>query len=276
ATVNGATVNGATVNGATVNGATVNGATVNGATVNGATVNGAAVNGAAANGAAANDAAASGAAANGAVASGSRAKLGARPGAPSPEERLRIARKVVASDASRAAELASSVLDEAPAPSLEAEALAVLADARRRAGDAAQAAELYRALANHPAGAAYGEEALLQLALVSRDVGRLDDARRALELAAERYRDGPLALERAALGARLALADGAPNRAATILLAAPNDGLSLELIRTRLDVAEALLEAEPKLARRLLNVDTSRWPAGFADRAEDLKGRLSR
>ncbi|MEQ8274384.1 MAG: FecR domain-containing protein [Deltaproteobacteria bacterium] len=194
----------------------------------------------------------------------------------SPKERLRIARKVVASDASRAAELASSVLDEAPAPALEAEALAVLADARRRAGDDAEAAELYRALADHPAASAYGEEALLQLALVSRNVGRLDTARAALETANARYPHGPLALERAALGARLALADGAPGRAAAILLAAPNDGLSLELIRTRLDVAEVVVEGDAELARRLLAVDRSSWPDGLARRAEALQGRLER
>lgn len=175
------------------------------------------------------------------------------PGVSEATKRLDEARSVVKKDARRAAEIATDVMENAPSPQIEADALAVLADASRRAGDVGAAARLYLALADHPNGHAYGEEALLRRALVLRGQGRIEEATSALERAHADYPNGPLAMERAALSARVALADGDPRRGAWALLRAKCcGGASVELATATLDVAAALVRVDRVLARRVL------------------------
>jgi hypothetical protein len=168
-------------------------------------------------------------------------------------ETLALARAALPSDAPRAAELAEGVLEQRPSLPIEAEALAILADAQRRAGKSRLAAETYQKVAQHQNGRAFAEEALLQRATLLRDLGESDGAKAALDLAAERFADGPLAPERTALLARLLLDEGRIKDAADAIERAPKGALSVEVLERRLEVGRALLPLDPARAKALLS-----------------------
>jgi hypothetical protein len=126
---------------------------------------------------------------------------------------LDAARAALPSDAQRAAALAENVL-RAQLADVEADALAILADAHRRAGRSAEAAEVYARLAALPSGKAYAEEALYQRALLLSALGRRDQAAESLARAREAFPGGPLAPERAALEAKFLAEAGRSGEAA--------------------------------------------------------------
>jgi tetratricopeptide (TPR) repeat protein len=97
-----------------------------------------------------------------------------------PPTARRIARAVLARDISGAEQV---------------DALAVIADAHRRSGQHAKAADYYGRVAAHPSGRGYAEEALLRRARQLLEIGRPTDAIIALEEAESRFPDGALAPE---------------------------------------------------------------------------------
>lgn len=182
----------------------------------------------------------------------SRAAHGEAVEAPSSEvETLQAARRALPSDAPRAAALAGRALQATRVPAVEAEALAVLADAERRRGRLLEALALYRRLAGHPSGAAYAEEAHLQSALILERTGAAAEALAELDRAEARFPRGPTGPERAALAAGLLLSRGDPEGAAAVIERAPTAGRSLELLRRRLEVARVLAATDPPRARRI-------------------------
>lgn len=133
--------------------------------------------------------------------------------APTAEAQLDLAHQVAAVDATRAETLAREVLGRAPSPKLEARALAILADARRRNGAKDEAAALYRQVAEHSSGAPYAEEALYQAARLLYEMRRHKEALSALNEAHQRFDAGPLGPERHALAAAVYEATGAMDEA---------------------------------------------------------------
>jgi hypothetical protein len=77
------------------------------------------------------------------------------------------------------------------------------ADRARRAGELERAAQLYHSVAEHPAGSAYKEEALLRRARILHQLHRDDEARQVLQLAEEKYPEGELRPERVRLKAEI-------------------------------------------------------------------------
>jgi len=123
---------------------------------------------------------------------------------------LEAARALLPVDAARATELAQEVLAAPSAPSIEVEALAVVADGLRRSGEYAAAADYYARVARHPAGEAFAEEALMRRALLLAD--NLEDfvgALAALREAEERFPGGVLEPERETLAREVRAAIGA-------------------------------------------------------------------
>jgi hypothetical protein len=165
---------------------------------------------------------------------------------------LETAKAELAHDAPRAAALAQQVLDQNPPQAQQAEALAVLADAERRRGNASLAASLYDRLARHPSGGPFAEEALLQRAILLADLGDDQGALGALRRADEKYPAGATTPERTALEAKLLLLGGDALRAAEVIESARNVGVSLELLRRRVEVARALLESSPQRSLSLV------------------------
>lgn len=185
---------------------------------------------------------------------------------------LREAKAALPKDAPRAAELAEQVLDAAPKTTpLEAEALAVLADAERRRGRNNEAAALYARVVLHPAGEAFAEEALQQRALIFARTDNNTEALAVLAIAEKRFPAGPTAPERAALFAELALKNGDPLGAADAIDRANNMGRSLKLLARRVEVARALLPQHRERAHALLApVLDARTPAALRADAELL------
>lgn len=165
---------------------------------------------------------------------------------------LATARSVLADDAPRAAALAAHVLQERPSERLEAEAVAVLADAQRRRGLTREAAELYQRVARHAEGRPFAEEALMQRALLLAELEGPRAALEDLEEAARRFPNGPTAPERTTLSARLHLALGDAAGAAEVIERARVSGVSLSLLETRIAVGRALFDAQPERVRALL------------------------
>lgn len=158
-----------------------------------------------------------------------------------PEAQLDLAHRVAASDATRAETLAREVLGRAPSPKLEARALAILADARRRNRANDEAAALYRQVAEHPSGAPYAEEALYQAARLLFEMKRHKEALLALTEAHRRFESGPLGPERHALAALIYEATGAYQEARRALEEAKGraeragDGASAARIQQQID-----------------------------------------
>lgn len=131
-----------------------------------------------------------------------------------PREVLSEARALLDSDATGAARIAGSLVDQGAAPEVEVEAILVLADAERRRGEAAKAAELYRRVAEHARGGAYAEEALYKCASLLGAAGDASAALTALADAETRVGAGAIGPERASLEAELLLGAGQRARAA--------------------------------------------------------------
>jgi ferric-dicitrate binding protein FerR (iron transport regulator) len=131
-----------------------------------------------------------------------------------PREVLSEARALLDSDATGAARIAGSLVDQGAAPEVEVEAILVLADAERRRGEAAKAAELYRRVAEHARGGAYAEEALYKCASLLGAAGDASAALTALADAETRVGAGAIGPERASLEAELLLGAGQRTRAA--------------------------------------------------------------
>jgi hypothetical protein len=131
-----------------------------------------------------------------------------------PREVLSEARALLDSDATGAARIAGSLVDQGAAPEVEVEAILVLADAERRRGEAAKAAELYRRVAEHARGGAYAEEALYKCASLLGAAGDASAALTALADAETRVGVGAIGPERASLEAELLLGTGQRARAA--------------------------------------------------------------
>lgn len=131
-----------------------------------------------------------------------------------PREVLSEARALLDSDATGAARIAGSLVDQGAAPEVEVEAILVLADAERRRGEAAKAADLYRRVAEHARGGAYAEEALYKCASLLGAAGDASAALAALADAETRVGVGAIGPERASLEAELLLGAGQRARAA--------------------------------------------------------------
>jgi TolA-binding protein len=185
---------------------------------------------------------------------------------------LEAAKDALPSNAPRAAELAERVLGAAEKTTiLEAEALAVLADAERRQQRHPEAAALYLRVADHPAGGPFAEEALLQRALILAQLENTIEAIALLELAEKRFASGPTAPERAALLAQMLLQSGDPQAAADAIERASNVGRSMKLLTRRLEVARALSAIQPSRAHALLEpLLDARTPASLRAEAELL------
>lgn len=131
-----------------------------------------------------------------------------------PREVLSEARALLDSDATGAARIAGSLVDQGAAPEVEVEAILVLADAERRRGEASKAAELYRRVAEHARGGPYVEEALYKCASLLGIAGDTSGALTALADAETRVGVGAIGPERASLEAELLLGVGQRARAA--------------------------------------------------------------
>lgn len=164
---------------------------------------------------------------------------------------LRDARRWLPSQPERAGALAERVIAAHPASRTEVEALLLLADARRRAGQDRAAVEAYRRVLAHPERAGFEEEARYRVARALARLGDVEAARAHLEAAHAAHPGGPLAPERAALWAKLWLDAGDPERAAEVLEASAGPGWSRLLDERRLEVARALLSSAPRRATRL-------------------------
>jgi ferric-dicitrate binding protein FerR (iron transport regulator) len=179
-------------------------------------------------------------------------KTPAKRAAPDAAAELKVARDVLSTDAPRAAEIAERVLERRPTGELEAEALAVLADAERRRGKLREALTSYGKLRDHPRGRGYAEEAMLQRAMLFE---RLDDDQPALaeldrlELT---YPRGASAPERVALAAKIHLEKNDPRKAAQVILAAELHGTSRVFTNRCIEVARALRDLDPALAEKVL------------------------
>ncbi len=171
--------------------------------------------------------------------------------APSPQEDLQSARRWLPKDANRAGDLAERVVEARPDAPIELQALFVLADARRRAGRNAEASDVYARVLAHPEGAAFQEEAHFQRAHLLHQMGRLSQAEHELQTAHAAHRAGPLAPERGALMALMRMKGGDLDGAARALEQVPPGGWSRVLDERRIQVAEALLRAEPQRAAAL-------------------------
>lgn len=165
---------------------------------------------------------------------------------------LKTARAVIETDAPRAAEIAERVLSRSPPAELEAEALAVLADAERRRGYLDAAAASYAKLRDHPRGQGYAEEAMLQRALLFEKLQLPNAALSELARLQSSHPRGVSAPERAALAAKIYLAKNDPRRAAQVILDAHFEGYSRALENRRAEVARALEEIDPQLAEKLM------------------------
>jgi hypothetical protein len=165
---------------------------------------------------------------------------------------LESAKAALIHDAPHAAQLAQEVLDQNPPEAQQAEALAVLADAERRRGNIAIAAGLCDRLASHPSGGPVAEEALLQRAILLADIGDRRGALESLRRADRGYAGGATTPERTALEAKLLLLEGDALGAAEVIESARSVGVSLELLRRRVDVARALLDSNPARSLSLI------------------------
>ncbi len=169
----------------------------------------------------------------------------------SQQKQVEAARSLVRRDAAKAERMAAEVLELRPAPKVEAGALMVVADARRRAKDAAVAARLYARVAELPEGRELHEEALLRRAELLEGLGDLDDALSALDRA-ERLDAHSLAPERAALQLGLIQQrDGAAAAATRALTYSSLGGAAMA--RARLDIARAVHSTNPVAALVLLD-----------------------
>ncbi len=176
----------------------------------------------------------------------------AEPSAPPSETRqaLTRARALVRHDAEGARRVAKAVLDGAIEARDEVDALAVIADAHRRSGEPRQAAAYYARVAEHRAGAAYAEEALLRRARMLLQVRDYDGALHALAAAKRRYSTGDLAPERCAAEAQVWLTSTRTLRAADVVERCPGASLSVQDVRRA--VAGALQATHPDRARALM------------------------
>lgn len=160
---------------------------------------------------------------------------------PSVEAQLDRAHEMITRDATGAENLARVVLERAPTPKVEARALAILADARRRNGAKAEATALYRQVAEHDSGAPYAEESLYQAARLLFEMKRSSEALTVLAEAHLRFPSGPLAPERHALAADVHEANGARGKARAALVDAKRlaesagDGASASRFSARLE-----------------------------------------
>ncbi len=165
---------------------------------------------------------------------------------------LAQARRALRAAPAEAIDLARGILDHASTESIEAEALAVLADGYRRSGRLEDAANTYARVAHHPAGEALAEESLLQLALLRRRQALHPAALSALEEAGRRFPAGMLAPERISLTVEILLRTGRREQAVTLLLASESLH-SPEVERQRIRQAEGLSALRPDQARALLS-----------------------
>jgi len=163
---------------------------------------------------------------------------------------LTRARALVRHDAAGARRVAKAVLDGAVEARDEVDALAVIADAHRRSGEPREAAAYYARVAEHPAGAAYAEEALLRRARMLLQVRDYDGALHALATAKRRYSAGDLAPERCAAEAQVWLTKARTLRAADVVESCSGASLSVQDVRRA--VADALQTTHPARARALM------------------------
>lgn len=170
---------------------------------------------------------------------------------------LKAARAVIETDAPRAAEIAERVLSRGAPAELEAEALAVLADAERRRGYLDAAAASYAKLRDHPRGQAYAEEAMLQRALLFERLQLPNAALSELRRLQGAYPQGVSAPERAALAAKIYLAKKDPQKAAQVIIDVQFEGYSRALENRRVEVARALEELDPQLAEKLMKASSA-------------------
>jgi tetratricopeptide (TPR) repeat protein len=139
----------------------------------------------------------------------------------------------------------------APEPEPEVKELLSSADQERRRGDWSAAAETYARVAEHKNGAPYAEEALLRRAQILAAHETIDGALAALSLARDRFPEGTLATERAVLEAQLYLRRFDAESAADAIERAGGER-TLAVLRARLEVAEALVDASPERAKSLV------------------------
>lgn len=169
---------------------------------------------------------------------------------PPPEEarkrhraELDRARSIVADDAPAAQKIAQAVLEHDAGDAEAVDALALIADAYRRSGEHRRAADFYAQVAAHPAGRGYAEEALLRRAKMLRADGDEEAALAALEEAAKRFADGPLAPERVALTVRTLIAVGRYEEAAR-RLEGVEDTPAVRAARVELEDARRMKKSE--------------------------------
>lgn len=169
---------------------------------------------------------------------------------PPPEEarkrhraQLDRARSIVADDAPAAQKIAQAVLEHDADDAEAVDALALIADAYRRSGEHRRAADYYAQVAAHPAGRGYAEEALLRRAKMLRADGDDEAALAALEEAARRFADGPLAPERVALTVRTLTAVGRFDEAARRLEGA-EDTAAVRAARAALENARRMKKSK--------------------------------
>ncbi|MEQ8276702.1 MAG: hypothetical protein RMA76_15235 [Deltaproteobacteria bacterium] len=168
------------------------------------------------------------------------------------EDRAKVdaARALVRRDAQQAERLAEEVLEQAPIPEVEASALMVVADVRRRANDPAVAARLYARVVELPEGKKLHEEALLRNAELLTELGRVDGALAALNRA-KRLSARALWPERLAL--EIGLVARSDTSAAAALAKRHADVGGAAMGRARLEIAKQLADEAPTKALELLD-----------------------
>lgn len=155
---------------------------------------------------------------------------------------LKAAHAVLPAAPKRARALAQKVLNARPEPRLEVNALVLIADAERRSGQLRQALRSYQRVIDHESGNDYAEEALFRQANLHTTLRERSEALSKLEAGDQRFADGVLAPERAALKARLYLEAGLPGAAADALEQVPRFARTPAIARLRVEVAEALAQ----------------------------------
>lgn len=188
---------------------------------------------------------------------GARARANAPAKAPptaakTEEDRAKVdtARALVRRDAQQAERLAEEVLERAPIPEVEASALMVVADVRRRANDPAVAARLYVRVVELPEGKKLHEEALLRNAELLTELGRVDGALAALNRA-KALSSRALWPERLAL--ELGLVGRSDANAAAALAERHAEVGGAAMGRARLEIAKQLADGAPTKALELLD-----------------------
>ncbi|MEQ9501158.1 MAG: hypothetical protein RIT81_30095 [Deltaproteobacteria bacterium] len=168
------------------------------------------------------------------------------------EDRAKVdaARALVRRDAQQAERLAEEVLEQAPIPEVEASALMVVADVRRRAKDPAVAARLYARVVELPEGKKLHEEALLRNAELLTELDRVDGALAALNRA-KALRSRALWPERLAL--EIGLVGRSDTTAAAALAKRHAEVGGAAMGRARLEIAKQLADGAPTKALELLD-----------------------